>query len=299
MKKKIILCLALTLSCFIISCNNEAKKESDLKDKYTIDYSDDYQLNDRQRHLLDAMGLPSDFSKLDDSQKRSIQRIEHMLSYLEEKYGTEFIYSGYIEKGINESEKLYAYSLLDEKRNTVTVKVDKDGNFTDDYHQLSVHEYCEELINNWIYSYLGTDDYRYFSRVNACHIEMAEIENANFQWKYGASNIIFIKMDEYDFDELEKFAVNYAEFLYEHQISGTHRINVMQDWPDYEVSYNNCYEWYEEQEYIGSYSFGFAPFSNDEVYTASGRVEVDYRGRANRYDYKEVDYPIDDYFAKY
>lgn len=299
MKKKIILCLTLILSCFMISCNNEAKKELDLKYKYSIDYSDDYQLNDRQKNLLDAMGLPKDFSKLDDSQKRSIQRIEHILSYLEEKYGTEFIYSGYIEKGVNESETLYAYQKDLGSSYTVTVKAVSDYEFTDNYSDASVAKYAENLINGFIEDYLNTDDYRYYARTNACHIEMAEIENENFQWKYGASNIIFIKMDEYDFDELEKFAVNYAEFLYEHQISGTHRINVMQDWPDYEVGRNYCADWYEEVEYIGSYSFGFAPFSYDEVYTSSCRVEVDYRGRANYFDRTSIDYSIDDYFSRY
>lgn len=298
MKKKIILCLALTLSYFMISCNNEAKKESDLKDKYTVDYSDDYQLNDRQKNLLDAMGLPDDFSKLDDSQKRSIQRIEHMLSYLEEKYGTEFIYSGYIEKGVNESETLYAYQKDLGSSYTVTVKAVSDYEFTDNYSDASVAKYAENLINGFIEDYLNTDDYRYYARTNACHIEMSEIENADFQWKYGASNIIFIKMDEYDFDELEKFAVNYAEFLYEHQIDGSHRINVMQDWPDYEVGLSNCADWYEEQEYIGSYSFGFIN-KKTTVATASHRTEVDYRGRANSYDRISIDYSIDEYFAKY
>ena len=40
---------------------------------------------------------------------------------------------------------------------------------------------------------------------------MSDIKDENFKWKYGASNIIFLKMDEYDFDALEEFAVNYAK----------------------------------------------------------------------------------------
>ena len=87
-----------------------------------------------------------------------------------------------------QSEELYVYSLSDSKKRTVTVKIDSDGNLTDDYQSKSVADYCEELINDWIRSYLGTDDYRYFSITNACHIEMSEIKNADFQWKYDSLN---------------------------------------------------------------------------------------------------------------
>lgn len=255
-------------------------------------------LNEWQKNLLEAEGLPTDIEKLTPTQKRSIQHIYEMITYLNEKYGEEFVYKGYIEPGAMQSEELYAYSLSDKKKRTVTVKIDSDGNLTDDYQSKSVADYCEELIDDWIHSYLGTDDYRYFATTNACHIEMSEIKDENFQWKYGSSNIIFIKMDEYSFDELEKFAVNYAKFLHEHKIDGSHRINVMREWPDYEVSQNNCFDWYDEQEYIGYYSFGFID-RYETITTSSCRVEVDYRGRANSYDRIGEKYTIDEYFSKY
>lgn len=285
-----LLTIAIIASTCITSC--ESKKESGHK------WENLDTLNEWQMNLLEAQELPTDIDKLTPTQKRSIQHIYEMITYLNVKYDEEFVYAGYIEPGLMQEEELYAYSLSDKKKRTVTVKVDSNGDLTDDYKSRSVSDYCEELIDNWIYSYLGTDDYRYYSRVNACHIEMSEIENENFQWKYGASNIIFIKMDEYDFDELEKIAVNYAEFLYDHQISGTHRINVMRDWPDYEVNQNYCADWYDEVEYIGYYSFSIHEESN-EVYSSSCRLEVNEKGRANYYDRKSEDYSIDEYFSKY
>ena len=255
-------------------------------------------LNEWQKNLLEAEGLPTDIEKLTPTQKRSIQHIYEMITYLNEKYGEEFVYKGYIEPGAMQSEELYAYSLSDKKKRTVTVKIDSDGNLTDDYQSKSVADYCEELIDDWIHSYLGTDDYRYFATTNACYIEMSEIENGNFQWEYGATNMIYLKMDEYNFDELEKFAVNYAKFLYEHQISGTHRINVMRDWPDYEVNSNTAYDYYEEQEYIGFYDLGFID-KHETITTSSCREEVDYRGRAYYYDRTSEKYTIDEYFSKH
>ena len=41
----------------------------------------------------------------------------------------------------------------------------------------TLDDVCEELIDNWIHSYLETDDYRYYSVVNACDIQMSEIKN--------------------------------------------------------------------------------------------------------------------------
>jgi len=221
-----------------------------------------------------------------------------MITYLNEKYGEEFVYKGYIEPGAMQSEELYAYSLSDKKKRTVTVKIDSDGNLTDDYQSKSVADYCEELIDDWIHSYLGNDDYRYYSSTFASYIEMSEIENNDFQWRYGALNIIFIKMDKYDFDTLEKFAVNYAKFLYEHKIDGSHRINVMREWPDYEYILNGTAQWYKEQEYIGFYCLGFIN-KHETISTDSCRTEVDYRGRAHYYDRTGEEYTIDEYFSKY
>ena len=132
------------------------------------------------KKLLEAEGLPTDIEKLTPTQKRSIQHIYEMITYLNEKYGEEFIYKGYIEPGAMQSEELYAYSLSDKKKRTVTVKIDSDGNLKDDYQSRSVADYCEELIDDWIQSYLGTDDYRYYSSTFASYIEMSEIKDENF-----------------------------------------------------------------------------------------------------------------------
>lgn len=293
----IVLMIILLATSAISSCGKDVSS----KDKSDYKWQNEETLNDWQKNLLEAEGLPTELDELTASQKYSIQRIYEMITYLNKKYGTEFIYAGYIQPGINESEKLYAYPEnigSGGGGNIVTVKVDKNGEFTDDYSSIGVKEYSEQLINDFITSYLGTDDYFYFSTVNACKIEMSEIVDGNFQWKYGASNIIFIKAEEFDIEQVEKFTVSYAKFLYEHQISGKHRINVMCDWPDYLVNQNNCGDWYEEVEYIGFYSFSIHKESN-EIYSSSCRLEVNENGRANYYDRTSEKYSIDEYFAKY
>ena len=288
MRRIISILISLCLLLVTVSCGKQSESESKPK------------LSEWQTELLEAKGLPTEYDNLTSEQKHFIDRVGEIIDYLNQKYDEEFIYYDYKPAELMDSEKLYAYPKstgIGNGKYLVTVKA-RNGGFEDDYHDFSVGELAEELINDWIHSYLGTDDYRYYSRVNACNIKMSEIENENFQWKYGASNIIFIKMDKYDFDELEKFAVNYAKFLYEHQISGTHRINVMNDWPDYKVNYNNCDKLYHEQKYIGFYCLGFIN-NKRTVITDSCRVEVNEKGRSDCFDRKSEDYSIDEYFSKY
>ncbi|MDE5569315.1 MAG: hypothetical protein K2I82_01505 [Ruminococcus sp.] len=293
-------------SCFV-SCGQEETSQSGT----SIVYTDDYQLNDRQKDILNTMNLSEKFSELSDSQKRSIQRIEQMLCYLENKYETEFVYSGYIQKGINESEKLYAYPKNIGARQTVTVKAISDDKFTDDYYDYSVAEYAEELIDEYLSTQFSKDDYRYYASTNACDIKMNEIVDEKLQWKYGASNIIFIKSDVCNMDEVEKFAVNYAKFLYEHEISGTHRINIMAYFPDIEIESGNCHLWYEEAKAnVGNYCFSIHALDRvPTIYTDWLRYELDenglgklYKNIPSRHSNGEsgmADYSVEEYFSKY
>ena len=175
MKKAIALIItAILTASMVTSCGKSNSSQTG------HNWQNSETLNEWQKNLLEAEGLPTDIEKLTPTQKRSIQHIYEMINYLNEKYDEEFVYKGYLEPGAMQSEELYAYSLSDKKKRTVTVKIDSDGNLTDDYQSKSVADNCEELIDDWIHSYLGTDDYRYFATTNACHIEMSEIKDENF-----------------------------------------------------------------------------------------------------------------------
>ncbi len=216
-------------------------------------------LNDWQKEVLAAEGLPTEADKLTSSQLRSIQRIYEMITYLNNKYNEEFIYAGYLESASNQTETLYAYPRLlgnDYGRNTVTVKA-SDSGFTDDYSDRSIVDYAEEMANDFMKEYFDSDQVIAFFRPNACEIQKNEVVNGDFQWKLGVSDIIFVNEDICNADQVEEFAVNYAKWLYEHKLDGRHRINIVKDMNVKQITYGEISDIYDYDNYLGFYDFLF------------------------------------------
>ncbi len=198
------------------------------------------ELNAWQINLLEAEGLPTEYDQLSSTQQHTITRVWEMISYLNEKYEQEFIYVDYIPKDLNQSETLIAYPRSTGYGNgkyAVTVKT-KGDTFTDDFHDFSVSEMVETLTNEFLTERFG-DAYKYFHSPLACNITAAEVENGNFQWRYGGQNCIFLCEDICSIDDIEKFTVAYAKFLYEHELDGRHRIQILKEFPEDEEIWKN------------------------------------------------------------
>jgi len=247
-------------------------------------------LNDWQKEVLAAEGLPTEADQLTDAQLRSIQRIYEMITYLNDKYDEEFIYAGYLEPAANQTETLYAYPRLlgnDYGRNTVTVKATKDG-FTDDYSDRSIVDYAEEMANDFMKDYFDSDQVIAFFKVNACDIKKNEVVDGDFQWKLGVSDIIFVNEDICNADQVEEFAVNYAKWLYEHELDGNHRINILQHYDVNIITYGEIADMYDTDYYKGYFNFGFDSDKKNVLQSEHLRGE-----RALN------DYSIDEFFSKY
>ncbi|EWM54783.1 hypothetical protein [Ruminococcus flavefaciens] len=276
MKKIIALLAAAILTAGLFSCGRTSTKTKEL--------------NDLQKELLAAEGLPTEADELTDSQLRSIQRIYKMITYLNEKYDEEFIYGGYLEPAANQMETLYAYPRLlgaDYGRNTVTVRATKDG-FTDDYSDRSIVDYAEKMANDFMKDYFKSDQVIAFFSVNACDIEKNEVVDGDFQWKLGVSDIIFVNEDICNAEQVEEFAVNYAKWLYEHELSGDHRINILQQYDVTNITYGEIADMYDTDYYKGYFNFGFDSDKKNVLQSEHLRGE-----RALN------DYSIDEFFSKY
>ena len=116
---------------------------------------------------------------------------------------------------------------------SLSVKTTRGG-FKDNYFDFSVEDLAEDLTNEFLTKHFG-DSYKYFVSPLACDVKMSEMEDGKFQWKYGASNRIFLLEELCSVDNLEEFAVEYAQFLYDHELLGRHRIEVLREFPEDEA----------------------------------------------------------------
>ena len=193
-------------------------------------------LNEWQMNLLEAEGLPTEYDQLTVKQQNTIDRVWKMISYLNKKYDEEFVYVDYIPPELNQSETLTAYPRSTGSGNgkyLVTVKTTRGG-FKDNYFDFSVEDLAEELTNEFLTEHFG-DSYKYFVSPLACDVKMSEMEDGKFQWKYGAENRIFLLEELCSIDHVEEFAVEYAQFLYDHELLGSHRIEVLREFPEDEA----------------------------------------------------------------
>ena len=263
MKKIITLITAVFLTAGVFSCGKTATQ--------TTPTTQTELLNDWQKEVLAAEGLPTEADELTDSQLKSIQRIYEMITYLNDKYDEEFIYEGYLEPASNQTETLYAYPRLlgaDYGRNTITVKATNDG-FSDDYSDRSIVDYAEEMANDFMKDYFDSDQVIAFFKVNACDIKKNEVVDGDFQWKLGVSDIIFVNEDICNADQVEEFAVNYAKWLYEHELDGRHRINIVKDMDITQITYGEISDIYDYDTYIGDYTFSFGSSKDKVIHSSS------------------------------
>ncbi|MBQ3947981.1 MAG: hypothetical protein II656_05610 [Ruminococcus sp.] len=242
MKKQIALLTSAVLAVSMVTSCGKNNSSSQTGHKWENSET----LNEWQKSLLEAQGLPTDIEQLSPTQKRSIQHIYEMITYLNEKYGEEFVYAGYVEPGVMDEETLYARSLSDKKQRAVTVKIDSDGDFTDDYMGSSVADYCENLIGDYVRSYFDSKDVAYFMSVNTNRLDsIKEVENGDFNWDIGVNNQVIFSNKSYNENDLEKFSKELAAFMYEHRIAGSNKFIILKDVNITDLNYGNYTDYYD------------------------------------------------------
>ncbi len=254
MKKYIaLMTTAVIAASMVSSCGKSATSGSSSQigeqTKSEHQWQNSETLNEWQKSLLKAEGLPTDIEQLSPSQKCSIQHIYEMITYLNEKYDEEFVYAGYVEPSVMDEETLYAYPKQfgpEGGKNTVEVTLDEKGNFTDTYSDMGVSSYLEKLIGDYVRGYFKSDEIAYFMTVNDSNIDsMAEVGNGDFQWKIGLMNSFFFSDKYFTQEDIEKFAPIFAKWLYEHKIVSDNHLNIVRNVDVKKATYSNndaCYK---------------------------------------------------------
>ena len=219
-----------------------------------------------RKEFLAEQELPTEYSQLSDSQKTSVKAIYEMIMYLQDKYGIEFEYTGYVRPQILEDEYLTAIPKGgNEKTDTVTVTRQDDGTLTDDYPNIAVRPYYEQMITDYIEDYFGSDKIKVFSKVTETTIEdLDNISAEKMKGNVSSSNKIFIDGSVCKEKEVNIFTSELSMRLNDNQLLGTNWIYLLND----KVSLSNItqanYKDYFDKNYV-SVSTGCSVQSDNRI----------------------------------
>ena len=138
------------------------------------------ELTERQKEILVDAHFSQDFDSLDRKRKESIIKIEMLLTYLEDKYGEEFIYDKFY---TNDEGTLVAHARNDRKSRTFQTVLSWDEDkeeydITDGYEQevIAADKY-EELFKKYMDE--NYPEVEYFDDIHVMEIDGQEITNDN------------------------------------------------------------------------------------------------------------------------
>lgn len=191
MKKQILgLLVSVALLFSLMGCGNDSAVQDldkEAQGRVTID------LTPRQIAILETQGLPTDYNKLDASQKSAIESIESMLCYLEDNYGEEFCYRGYVPGIGEEREHLLAVPANSTQDDTVTVyRYNNDGVivYEDDYALLKARDLYEENVTEFVSEYVDARCFVVFSEILSA--ETLDVNKENVRSQVAAATCVFI-----------------------------------------------------------------------------------------------------------
>lgn len=187
------------------------------------------ELNEWQKEFLKEQGLPTEYSELNLTQQLSVEAIYEMIMYLEDKYGIGFEYNGYVRPQILESEHMYAYPEGGDKEiDTFTVTREDDGTLTDDYPNIAVRPYYEQMVTDYVKNYFNSDEIKVISKVTESGVDInAIITKDHMRGNVAASNKIFINSSVCNTEEISTFILEYSQWLNEEQLLGTNWVYLL------------------------------------------------------------------------
>lgn len=252
-------------------------------------------LNDWQKKVLEAQGLPTEYDELDVSQKIAIRRMYEMKKYLDDKYGMEFEYAGYIPAGLMEKEQFFAYSKelgTDGGRNYVTVRTNDKGEFTDDYVSATLRDKFEKMYNDFVQDYFRSDKAVVFISHFECDYEdISEMNDVFYDCKIHGQNQIFISDELCNAEKFKHFTVDYYKWLYQKGIYGNTRITVIYDRDFDSITFDNYTDFYDDNQMefdIGLFvdenlsytntSFSVYKMDNDKIVCEREEINLDKYG---------------------
>lgn len=162
MKKICSFLLVIIMLFSLTSCLNDTGGKNDNTQNHSNgDYSSkgekDMELTSRQIEILKQENLPTNYSELNDSQKKAIVAIEELFLYLDDKYEDDFVFIGYRPEAALDKEAL----IVQPKGATAAENFSvfrEDGVITDNYSKILLRDDYEEMIEKQFKSYFSNID---------------------------------------------------------------------------------------------------------------------------------------------
>lgn len=223
-------------------------------------------LNEWQKEFLEEQGLPTEYSELNVTQRLSVDAIYEMIMYLEDKYGIGFEYNGYVRPQILEKEHLLAYPEGgDKETDTFTVTREDDGTLTDDYPNVAVRPYYEQLLTDYIEDYFDSRDIRVFSKITKVKFnDVSDVSEEKIKGNVASSNKIFIDSSVCKDKEVDIFLSELSKWLNDNQLLGTNWIYLLNNKTSLSQITETNYKDYFDKTYV-SVSTGCSIQSNNRI----------------------------------
>ncbi len=205
-----IIGMVLIIGIGVCGCGMKKNNSNESKN-ITLKSKPELVLNERQKEILEEVGLPTEAEKLDSSQQEAIIAIDEMLTAVEKKYNRSFSYSGYVEQGLLESEHLMAYP-SDGNPRTDSFEVRKtDNGYEDDYMNVAIRDDYTKYVEEIITSNLHNEHIRVFTEIYTTELTSVPENKQDYKGKVSSWKAVFLYLT--DNDEIPKYVQSIQEIL--------------------------------------------------------------------------------------
>ena len=231
-RKFVVLGVLVIIGIGVCGCGMK-KDNGDSNKKITGDKIAELVLNERQKEILEEVGLPTNVEKLDYMQKKAIIAIDEMLCEIENKYDISFSYAGYIAPGPVEEEQLFAYPTggdEDEEQFTV-IRTKEDGKYVyeDGYVNVVARPVYMSYVLEYCQTQLGEGNVKVYSVITRIKNKSIPIKEEDIDFNINGDSCILVDGKKVTEEDYNKFLSDYEKWTEEHGIEDNAQFVLLKD----------------------------------------------------------------------
>ena len=256
-RKRMIIGMFIIIGIMICSCGMKKNNSDESKD-ITLKSKPELVLNERQKEILEEVGLPTDAEELDSSQQEAIIAIDEMLTEIEKKYNTSFSYAGYIAPGPLEHEQLIAYPTEGSSRDTFTVTRGKENGkyvYEDEYMNVAIRKDFSSYMTDLARQVFKTEAVKVYAEVTETTLVEVPSEEKMYNGAVGSKNYIYIDSEYINQQDFQSYVDELEKMLYQNELYGISEIILLkndeiENLDEYNYSYYDISDSYIEWKEI-------------------------------------------------